>query len=294
MDERQEQLFLLVAEVGSFSRAEEKAFISKQAIIKQINLLEREVGVTLLQRTSRGVAPTAAGKVLLEGLRQIAVLRHKVIEAARHTVSQPTIHLASVEHHRLIAEVEAAFCRQYPQIHLEHHAFSTVKELQLLQRHQIDLAETRRLSPQELAGLNYAPLLTMPYQCLMQRTHPLAGMQALHPEELRGYPVIVDENPGDCPFWDRLTAVCGKQVRLIDQSESSIRKINLLYDAYANGAVCITPSPIVRTWDEPQAIPFCVPDVKEYGVAYRLDAPPEVKQLVQFLQEHYATQSTAS
>ena len=272
MDERQEQLFLLVAEAGSFSRAEEKAFISKQAIIKQINLLEREVGVTLLQRTSRGVAPTAAGKVLLEGLRQIAELRHKVIEAARHTVSQPTIHLASVEHH----------------------AFSTVKELQLLQRHQIDLAETRRLSPQELAGLNYAPLLTMPYQCLMQRTHPLAGMQALHPEELRGYPVIVDENPGECPFWDRLTAVCGKQVRLIDQSESSIRKINLLYDAYANGAVCITPSPIVRTWDEPQAIPFCVPDVKEYGVAYRLDAPPEVKQFVQFLQEHYATQSTTS
>lgn len=285
---------MLVAEAGSFSRAEEKAFISKQAIIKQINLLEREVGVTLLQRTSRGVAPTAAGKVLLEGLRQIAELRHKVIEAARHTVSQPTIHLASVEHHRLIAEVEAAFCRQYPQIHLEHHAFSTVKELQLLQCHQIDLAETRRLSPQELAGLNYAPLLTMPYQCLMQRTHPLAGMQALHPEELRGYAVIVDENPGECPFWDRLTAVCGKQVRLIDQSESSIRKINLLYDAYANGAVCITPSPIVRTWDEPQAIPFCGPDVKEYGVAYRLDAPPEVKQLVQFLQEHYATQSTAS
>lgn len=44
--------FIMVADLGSFSKAAEKAFISPNAIIKQVNLLEADLGVQLFERTN--------------------------------------------------------------------------------------------------------------------------------------------------------------------------------------------------------------------------------------------------
>ena len=54
--------FMEVADSGSFSKAAEKLFISPTAVIKQINLLESDLGFPLFIRTHRGIALTAAGK----------------------------------------------------------------------------------------------------------------------------------------------------------------------------------------------------------------------------------------
>lgn len=43
--------FIQVAESGSFSKAAEKLFVSPTAVMKQMNLLEKQVGVPLLIRT---------------------------------------------------------------------------------------------------------------------------------------------------------------------------------------------------------------------------------------------------
>lgn len=54
MYNRHLETFLVVADLGSFSKAAEALYISSTAIIKQINLLEQELGVSLLERTHRG------------------------------------------------------------------------------------------------------------------------------------------------------------------------------------------------------------------------------------------------
>ena len=48
------ETFLCVAEVGSFNKAAERLYISPPAVIKQINLLEENLGVQLFERTHRG------------------------------------------------------------------------------------------------------------------------------------------------------------------------------------------------------------------------------------------------
>ena len=45
------ETFLCVAEVGSFNKAAERLYISPPAVIKQINLLEENLGVQLFERT---------------------------------------------------------------------------------------------------------------------------------------------------------------------------------------------------------------------------------------------------
>ena len=47
--------FLCVAEAGSFSKAAEKMYITPTAVIKQINLLEGNLGVMLFTRSHRGL-----------------------------------------------------------------------------------------------------------------------------------------------------------------------------------------------------------------------------------------------
>ena len=60
------ETFLRVADAGSFNKAAEKSYITPTAVIKQINLLEAELGVKLFERTHRGLHLTKAGKSLYQ------------------------------------------------------------------------------------------------------------------------------------------------------------------------------------------------------------------------------------
>ena len=63
--------FLKAAETGSFSLAAQSMFISPQALTKQINLLEQDLGGKLFERTSHGVSLTAFGRYAQEKLQWI-------------------------------------------------------------------------------------------------------------------------------------------------------------------------------------------------------------------------------
>lgn len=63
-DLRQLQLFIAVAEFGSFSRAAVALSVSQPVLSRQIKALEDSVGVALLYRNGRGIVLTEAGKLL--------------------------------------------------------------------------------------------------------------------------------------------------------------------------------------------------------------------------------------
>ncbi|WP_304251566.1 LysR family transcriptional regulator [Limosilactobacillus gastricus] len=63
--------FLKVTEVGSFNKAAELMYITPSAVIKQINLLENNIGVPLFERTHRGLKLTAAEESLYQDAKRI-------------------------------------------------------------------------------------------------------------------------------------------------------------------------------------------------------------------------------
>ncbi len=59
-------LFRLVVQKGSFTKAGRAAGLTQSAVSRQIQRLEAHLGVALLERTTRQVRPTPAGRVLLD------------------------------------------------------------------------------------------------------------------------------------------------------------------------------------------------------------------------------------
>lgn len=71
MYNRQLDTFIKVADCGSFSKAAEELYISSPALIKQINLLEDNLGFSLFERNHRGIKLTAAGESLYRDAKYI-------------------------------------------------------------------------------------------------------------------------------------------------------------------------------------------------------------------------------
>src|SRR5439155_26974832 len=61
--------FLAVADERSFTKAPKRLNVSQSALSHAVRGLEEEIGVRLLARTTRSVAPTDAGEELLRSLR---------------------------------------------------------------------------------------------------------------------------------------------------------------------------------------------------------------------------------
>ena len=81
--------FIKIAELGSFAKAAAALYISSNALIKQMNLLERDLGVCLFNRTSRGAVLTPAGESIYESAQEIILRSQEAIEKARLLDRQP-------------------------------------------------------------------------------------------------------------------------------------------------------------------------------------------------------------
>lgn len=84
------ETFLRVADAGSFNKAAEAAFITPTAVIKQINLLEDDLGVQLFERTHRGVLLTKAGMSLYKDVKYIIGYCRDSVTRAKNAMQEST------------------------------------------------------------------------------------------------------------------------------------------------------------------------------------------------------------
>ena len=65
------ETFIRVADAGSFSKAAEESYITPTAVMKQINSLEKSLGVRLFDRSHRGLTLTDAGRSMYRDAKYI-------------------------------------------------------------------------------------------------------------------------------------------------------------------------------------------------------------------------------
>ena len=75
--------FITAADCGSLSKAAEAMFLSSTAIMKQINQLERHLGIQLFIRTNKGIQLSEAGKSLYQDAKYMIRFSNEAIDRAR-------------------------------------------------------------------------------------------------------------------------------------------------------------------------------------------------------------------
>jgi DNA-binding transcriptional LysR family regulator len=177
------EYFVAVAEELHFGRAAERLHIAQPSLSHQIRRLEQQLEVTLLDRTSRRVELTAAGRVLLSEGRRLLKQSERVIRLAR---AAGTEHLAvgfyGSAANEWLARLLQAFGSRHPDVEV------SVRDLLLgriddILAGSIDVAFTRLLPGQ--AGVEVEVIAREPRLVALPSGHPLADRGSVTFEDLR-------------------------------------------------------------------------------------------------------------
>ena len=177
----------IVAEVGSMAKASERLALSQPAISKAIADLERALGAPLLDRTSRGVALTACGRLFVEHARIIFdEIRQGVSDI--ENLSDPTrgdIRIGTTEPVMgIVAEIIDRMTKKYPRINYNVVVTDTDSLARELRERTLDLALTR-WEPEFVADdLAAQVLFNSPYVVMAAHRHPLLRRKKLNLADL--------------------------------------------------------------------------------------------------------------
>lgn len=117
------QAFLAVARERSFTRAAAQMGVSPSALSHTIRALEERLGVRLLTRTTRSVAPTEAGERLVHSIKPHFDEIEAAVAGLSHLRDKPAgrIRISSVDHaaQTILWPRLATFLAEYPDVQVE-------------------------------------------------------------------------------------------------------------------------------------------------------------------------------
>jgi DNA-binding transcriptional LysR family regulator len=198
MELRHLRYFLAVAEELHFHRAATRLHISQPPLSQQIRALERELGVTLLERNRRRVALTAAGEVFRDDARAILAAVERASERAQNIArgSLGTLSIGfvgSAMFSPTLPDLLREFRSGRPEVELVLRELPTVVQLQALVGGELDVGVIRgpiaasELDPQlELMTIQRERLVAA-----LPADHPLAARRRLRAADLRGETFVI-------------------------------------------------------------------------------------------------------
>lgn len=138
------KVFCKVSECKSFSEAAKKLYMTQPAVSQTIIQLEKELGITLFRRGSKGVVLTQEGHTLYEyihtAINLIEVGEQKIKEALDLEIGELRIGVGDTISKFFLLPYLEQFHQQYPKIKLKIINRTTIEQCELLKTGEIDLA----------------------------------------------------------------------------------------------------------------------------------------------------------
>lgn len=147
MDIRQLRYFLAIAEEQNITKAAEKLHIAQPPLSQQLKLLEEELGVRLIERSTRKIQLTDTGKKLRNRAEQIIKLMETTVRELKDINAgiQGTLSIGSVPSSgaALLPERIRSFYEKYPNIDFQIWDGDTLRILDLLSNGIIEIGIIR-------------------------------------------------------------------------------------------------------------------------------------------------------
>lgn len=120
MDYKQIEAFVYVVRHKSFSKAADAIYLTQPTVSAHINSLENELGIKLIDRSTKEIYPTAAGKIFFEYAQNLINIRDSAIFALRDfsTSIEGNLEIvaSTVPSQYIIPELIMAFRQNYSNI----------------------------------------------------------------------------------------------------------------------------------------------------------------------------------
>ena len=270
MNINQLKYFIAVAEYKSFTKAANQYYISQTAVTQQIHALEKEMAVTLIDRTKRPIALTSAGQVFLSEAKTILdrmnTAMSKVHDASSDLVGTLRIGYTKGYEKSMLPTLLREFHRDYPNILFTCYRCDTDALASGLLNNDYDIIftwdSTNIIQEKEI---EYKNMESVPLSVALYDTHPLARRTSLHRRELKDEPILymspaaTGESYGDNQFME-LYRKAGYQPNIIFRSGDTE---SLLLMVSAEEGISIMPSYLIHTLPDAENLVF-IPLIGEY------------------------------
>jgi DNA-binding transcriptional LysR family regulator len=206
LDVKQLRVLKAVAEHGSFSAAAEALSYTQPAISQQVAALERSAGATLVDRTSRGIRLTDAGRALVDHAH-VVLARLAAAEAELDAIAGVRggrVRLASfpTASAALLPPALARFTERHPEVDLTFLEKEPEDAIQMLRAGELEVAivfEFHNLSQGEwdrlYGGAELHPLVDDPMYVALPLGHRLAHKPRVRLQDLSDELWIQERNP---------------------------------------------------------------------------------------------------
>lgn len=234
MDLNQLRHFALVVQHGGFSAAEREAQIPKAKLSRHVMELEERLGVRLLQRSTRRLALTEAGRIFYEHCAAMLEQASAGLEALEQMRSEP-VGVVRVSCPSMMAQIHmptiADFMRLYPKVRVElqcsEGAPDLIEDRIDIAMHVRDLEQHPDLVIRRLRASRFLLVASPRY---------LTSHQApQHPAQLAEHDTIGDLARGREQTWE-LSATDGSSTKVAVQPRLLISDTTLQHLAAVSGA----------------------------------------------------------
>ena len=187
-----------VATAGSITAASQRLFIAQPSLSKAISELESEMGITIFERSSKGVVPTEDGTRFLSYARQV-VEQADLLEAQyKHGTPPRRVFGVSSQNYAFVVNAFAELVREHGESRYEFSlregtTFGTIEDVRL-QRSELGVLYRNDFNREVLtsairdAELRFEPLFEAREHVFVSRTNPLAARDSVTLEDLAPYP----------------------------------------------------------------------------------------------------------
>ena len=201
MEYKKISYFIAVAETLSFTRAAERMFVSQQTITKQIAQLEEELGVKLLERTTRSVALTPVGKLCYEKFSVINAERDEAIAQIRQASSLRDKQISvgffsSFSSDGVIRPIMDKLRSTATDVTFSVHMYDMYELQSKLFDGEIDLCITTSNNWRMWKDISVKQIVSEPFYIVLSSSHPLAKKTVLTNDDLKNETFFRLKNAG--------------------------------------------------------------------------------------------------
>ncbi|OIJ68181.1 LysR family transcriptional regulator [Streptomyces mangrovisoli] len=181
------RVFVAVCRAGSLSAVARDLSCTQSAVSQHVKRLEREIGVSLLERQPRGVVPTAAGRILrdaaADGIGGIDLALRRLGDLVSGESGAVRIMTGGTTVRHFMADAVVTFRRRHPKVNLEFRTETSRRScFDALLATDLDLAWITLGAP--VRGIEQRRVLDLPWVLAVRSDDPLADRARVDASDL--------------------------------------------------------------------------------------------------------------